>query len=166
MALDEACPAVQAVHFVAPGAASASVVEPPPHSLQLVACVPEYNPATQSAQAVLAFDEAWPAAHAVHVVPPADPSVSVTEPPLQAVHTDDSAPLYCPALHVLHATAASSLALRLLPAVQPLQKLCACTFWYLPLGHAVQLAALLAPWPTTYWPVVQPMQLAWPSLGW
>ena len=106
VALDDACPAAQAVHFVAPGAASASVIEPSPHSPQLAACAPEYNPATQSAQAVLAFDEAWPAAHAVHLVPPVDPSVSVTEPPLQAVHTDDSAPLYCPALHVLHAAAA------------------------------------------------------------
>ena len=89
VALDEACPAVQAVHFVAPGAASASVIEPSPHSPQLVACVPEYNPATQLAQAVLDSAEAWPAAHAVHLVPPVDPSVSVTEPPLQAVHTDD-----------------------------------------------------------------------------
>ena len=149
VAFDEACPAVQAVHFVAPGATSVSAIEPSPHSLQLVACVPEYNPATQSAQAMVDSAEAWPAAHAVHVVPPADPGVSVTEPPLQAVHTDDSAPLYCPALHVLHTAAASSLALRLLPAVQPLQKLCACAFWYLPLGHALQSSALLAPWSTT-----------------
>jgi hypothetical protein len=139
VALDEACPAVQAVHFVAPGATSVSAIEPSPHSLQLVACVPEYNPATQSAQAVVDSAEAWPAAHAVHLVPPADPSVSVIEPPLQAVHTDDSAPLYCPALHMLHAAAASSLALRLLPAVQPLQKLFPLKSWYLPASQSVQL---------------------------
>jgi len=93
---------VQAVHLVPPADASVSVTEPPAHSSQLMACVPEYNPATQSTQAVVDSAEAWPAAHAVHLVPPADPSVSVIEPPLQAVHTDDSAPLYCPALHMMH----------------------------------------------------------------
>jgi hypothetical protein len=109
--------------------------------LQLVACMPEYRPASQSAQTTVAFDEAWPAAHAVHLVPPADPSVSVTEPPLQAVHADDSAPLYCPALHVMHAAAASSLALRLLPAAQPLQKFFPLTSWYLPASHVMQSSA-------------------------
>jgi hypothetical protein len=91
--LDEACPAVQTVHSVAPGAASVSVIEPSPHSPQLVACVPEYSPASQSAQATVELDEACPAVQAVHFVAPGVASVSVIEPPLQAVHADDSAPL-------------------------------------------------------------------------
>jgi hypothetical protein len=54
----EYLPLVQAVHFVAPVDSSVSVIAPSPHSSQLVACVPEYNPAAQSAQAVVGSAEA------------------------------------------------------------------------------------------------------------
>jgi hypothetical protein len=40
---------------------------------------------------------------------------------------------------MLHAAAASSLALRLLPAVQPVQKLFPLKSWYLPASQSVQL---------------------------
>ena len=107
VALDDACPAAQAVHFVAPGAVSASVIEPPSHSSQLMACVPGYNPATQSTQAVVDSAEAWPAAHAVHLVPPTDASVSVTEPPAHTAHadsdTDPVAPTNFPTAHPMQA---------------------------------------------------------------
>ena len=132
---------MHAVHLVPPADASVSVTEPPAHSSQLMACVPEYRPATQSTQAVVDSAEAWPAAQAVHLVASADASVSVAEPPPQAVHTNDSAPLYMPASHTLHATVGSSVASRLLPAVQLLQKLFPPISWYLPASHDMQSSA-------------------------
>jgi hypothetical protein len=45
VAFDEACPAVHAVHFVAPGAASASVIEPSPHIMHDGDSAPLYMPA-------------------------------------------------------------------------------------------------------------------------
>ena len=148
MELDDACPAVQAVHFVAPGATSVSAIEPSPHSLQLVACVPEYNPATQSAQAVVDSAEAWPAAHAVHLVPPADASVSVTEPPSHASHavtdTDPVAPTNFPAKHPMQALDALDPAdATYRPAAQFVHA-CVDAAENFPASHAVQVVLPLA----------------------
>jgi hypothetical protein len=118
-----------------------------------------------AAQSTVDAAEYWPLAQAVHLVPPADPSVLVIDPALHSAHADDSASLYQPASHVLHAEVASSLASRFVPAAHPLQKLPATSSWYFPAGHCRQSPVLLAPSWSAYVPLSQPMQLEAPWPG-
>jgi hypothetical protein len=99
------------------------------------------SPRQQSAQASVALDDACPAAQDVHFVAPGAASASVIEPSPHIVHDDDSALLYMPAPHVLHAAAASPFAARLVPAAQLLQKLFPPSSWYLPASHDMQSSA-------------------------
>ena len=80
------CPAMHAVHIVAPLLAKVFVVDPASHVLHATVDAGLY----------------WPAAHAVHAVLPARTRVSVTDPAEHATHGVVDWLLYCPASHAVH----------------------------------------------------------------
>jgi hypothetical protein len=87
-------PAVQAVHMVAAGALSVSVIEPAlhaVHSTRPTALV--YWPGVQSSQATVEMALYCPDAQPVQLVPPAAVRVSVIEPGVQLAQTAVELPL-------------------------------------------------------------------------
>ena len=64
-------------------------------------------PGPQAAHAAVDATEYWPLAQAVHLVPPADASVSVVEPPVHTSHADSESdpvtPTNFPAPHPMQA---------------------------------------------------------------
>jgi hypothetical protein len=149
IAVVEYFPALQVVHVVAPVPSRALVIQPAPHSVQLLSkaepVASAYLPAAQRMHDVASVEavEYCPAAQAVQVVAPVSLPLSVIEPAAQAqaVHSSKfDAVEYSPATHAMHelAAAAAPLSVRE-PAKHTSQYDCAPLAWKLPAWHSVHL---------------------------
>ena len=141
-------PFAHATHLT-PASATVLVVlsvttAPSPHVSHNGACAPEYSPATQSAQATVAFDEACPAVQAVHFVARGAASVSVTEPVAQVAQICAWLLLYSPAEQLLQLTEPGSGAN--IPASHGPQYACDGLSWYSPAVHWPQSCRLVLGW--------------------